>query len=234
MGSADEKLISLETALHLRIFFGTRASCSSPGSERSSLPCHKIFPVSASLRFIQLTWKPFRMSSALGAIVFYLVFSIHTFNQEVKNGIKILAAKSNWSIYFVVFRLKELIDCLVPWVRRNHGEIVECGMSFIDFLLFIVPKEKKSGEKNYSTFSLLPGTFLSQILCVPGSTFLHKNCWFQNRLFFSFNAKQPWVSVYLLFYLENQQQFSRMPDCFIKIDQTLYYHEFEIVSDFQD
>jgi hypothetical protein len=33
MGSTDEKLISLETARHLRIFFGTRASCSSPAKE---------------------------------------------------------------------------------------------------------------------------------------------------------------------------------------------------------
>ncbi len=63
MGSMELKLISLETARHLSIFFGTRASCSTSGTDRSSLPCQRIFPVSASRRFIQLTRKPFRMSS---------------------------------------------------------------------------------------------------------------------------------------------------------------------------
>ena len=38
IGSMDEKLISLDTARHLSIFFGTRASCSSSGILRSSLP----------------------------------------------------------------------------------------------------------------------------------------------------------------------------------------------------
>ena len=33
MGSADEKLISLETARHLRIFVGTLASCSTSGTD---------------------------------------------------------------------------------------------------------------------------------------------------------------------------------------------------------
>lgn len=79
MGSTDEKLISLDTALHFKIFFGTLASCSLSGNDllkiheegaiknvhkilnlfsynsyRSSLPCHNTTPVSASLRFIQL------------------------------------------------------------------------------------------------------------------------------------------------------------------------------------
>ncbi len=63
MGSVELKLISLETARHFRIFFGTRASCSNSGTDRSSLPCQRIFPVSASRRFIQLTENPLRMSS---------------------------------------------------------------------------------------------------------------------------------------------------------------------------
>lgn len=33
IGSTEEKLISLETALHLRIFFGTLASCSLSGND---------------------------------------------------------------------------------------------------------------------------------------------------------------------------------------------------------
>ena len=40
IGSMDEKLISLDTARHLSIFFGTLASCSSSGILRSSLPCY--------------------------------------------------------------------------------------------------------------------------------------------------------------------------------------------------
>ena len=58
----------LDTARHLRIFLGTLASCSLSGKDKSSLPCHKIFPVSASLRFIQLILKPFKISSALEGI----------------------------------------------------------------------------------------------------------------------------------------------------------------------
>ena len=145
MGSIEEKLISLETARHFRIFFGTLASCSVSGMLRSSFPCkepvinmfphifkhfylnitgrifvlqqrhfwvilsitftvsmcskskyllrlplqgkmpcvihvstqcfqsyltcHKIFPVSASRRFIQFTRNPERMSSAFAGIV---------------------------------------------------------------------------------------------------------------------------------------------------------------------
>ena len=38
MGSMEEKLISLDTALHFNIFLGTRASCSSSGTLRSSFP----------------------------------------------------------------------------------------------------------------------------------------------------------------------------------------------------
>ena len=38
MGSMEEKLISLDTARHFRIFFGTLASCSASGTLRSSLP----------------------------------------------------------------------------------------------------------------------------------------------------------------------------------------------------
>ena len=97
IGSMDEKLISLDTARHLSIFFGTLASCSSSGILRSSLPCnqtklnkilkwsvwvicktirvvvtcHSILPVSASLRFIQFTLNPDKISSALAGILYF-------------------------------------------------------------------------------------------------------------------------------------------------------------------
>ena len=61
-------LTYLDTARHLRIFLGTLASCSLSGKDKSSLPCQRIFPVSASLRFIQLILKPFKISSALEGI----------------------------------------------------------------------------------------------------------------------------------------------------------------------
>ena len=60
----------LETALHLRIFLGTLASCSVSGDDKSSFPCHRIFPVSASRRFIQLTLKPLRISSAFEGMIY--------------------------------------------------------------------------------------------------------------------------------------------------------------------
>lgn len=41
MGSTDEKLISLDTALHFNIFFGTLASCSLSGNELNVLIIHK-------------------------------------------------------------------------------------------------------------------------------------------------------------------------------------------------
>ena len=62
-------LTYLDTARHLRIFLGTRASCSTSGNDKSSLPCHRIFPVSASRRFIQLILKPLRISSARDGIL---------------------------------------------------------------------------------------------------------------------------------------------------------------------
>lgn len=65
--SEEEKFSSLDTALHFRIFFGTRASCSTPGTERSSVPCHSTLPVSASRRFIQFSLKPFKISLALSS-----------------------------------------------------------------------------------------------------------------------------------------------------------------------
>ena len=113
IGSIDEKLISLnkrvryilitclynlkahlDTALHLRIFLGTLASCSSSGMLRSSLPCkhcisrlwlwtqvfyfrltcHRILPVSASRRFIQFTRNPDKMSSAFAGILWVCQF----------------------------------------------------------------------------------------------------------------------------------------------------------------
>lgn len=66
--SAEEKFSSRDTALHLRIFLGTRASCSTPGTDRSSVPCQSIFPVSASRRFIQFSLKPLRISLARSSL----------------------------------------------------------------------------------------------------------------------------------------------------------------------
>lgn len=66
--SFDVKFNSRETARHFRIFFGTRASCSTPGCDKSSLLCHSTFPESASLRFIQFSLKPFKMLSTFDCI----------------------------------------------------------------------------------------------------------------------------------------------------------------------
>lgn len=57
IGSFELKLNSLETARHFKIFFGTLASCSTSETERSSAPCQKTFPPSASLKHIQLLIK---------------------------------------------------------------------------------------------------------------------------------------------------------------------------------
>lgn len=42
--SMELKFISRETTRHFRMRFGTRASCSRFGSDRSSLCCHRILP----------------------------------------------------------------------------------------------------------------------------------------------------------------------------------------------
>ena len=41
--------VNLDTALHFKIFFGTLASCSSSGTERSSLPCNQLIMIHLSL-----------------------------------------------------------------------------------------------------------------------------------------------------------------------------------------
>ena len=81
IGSIDEKLISLnkrvryilitclynlkahlDTALHLRIFLGTLASCSSSGMLRSSLPCKTLYFRSVSGDRFSISASPARES----------------------------------------------------------------------------------------------------------------------------------------------------------------------------
>ena len=95
IGSIEEKLISLnngfkhfniclwfahlDTALHLRIFFGTLASCSSSGILRSSLPCNKyISGTKASFLF------PVHLPQNLPSIC---VTEVHPINSESRQDV---------------------------------------------------------------------------------------------------------------------------------------------------
>ena len=88
----------LDTARHLSIFLGTRASCSTSGVDISSLPCQRIFPVSASRKFIQFTLKPLSMSSAREGIFRHCYFQWQVqVEKPWKRKSKANETKTNWN-----------------------------------------------------------------------------------------------------------------------------------------
>ncbi|KAE9544333.1 hypothetical protein AGLY_001512 [Aphis glycines] len=69
IGSTEEKFISLDTALHFNIFFGTLASCSL--SEHTNL----IYIIIDQRYFESLTytWNPLKISSGFGPIILFTI-----------------------------------------------------------------------------------------------------------------------------------------------------------------
>ena len=78
MGSIEEKLISLETALHFRIFFGTLASCSVSGMLRSSFPCKE--PIIKTLKHFYLNITGKNICSTTRTLLGDSKYYIYSFN----------------------------------------------------------------------------------------------------------------------------------------------------------
>ena len=88
IGSIEEKLISLETARHFRIFFGTLASCSVSGMLRSSFPCKEpiinMFPHIFKHFYLNITGKNIcsTTKTLLGDSKYY-IYSFNVFKVKV-------------------------------------------------------------------------------------------------------------------------------------------------------